>query len=237
MPRSEHNLTEPAELEDLSDEDEDPEKIVTTAFGRTSRVDTAGGKEKEKRKGSVKSGRLPFQYRERAPSAPLISFAVPEPGSVPCLEAGAVEGSPNPEAKKQQREKERKVTPSTPVVQPRRRSCGNFQVNMLYSSLMPKQAVSSSCKYVEGDADLGRDRDRNKGRMRGAGVFQSAPNTDRKAEDLVMISLSPTVQQLLQPSACLDPAHHGTGSKSKDKDSGSITTAATGGTPVSTPRR
>ena len=232
-PSTHSNETDITELEDLSDEDDDPEKITTTAFGRTNRPDVTGGKDKDKRKCSLKSLKVPILFRERAPSAPLITCSIGEIGPIAYLDAGVVEGLFAPEQRKQQRDRERKVTP---ISQPRRRSCGNFPVNMIYSSLLPKQTPVGSGKDVEVEIDMSKERDRIKGRMRGAGAFHSTPHSDRKAEEAVIISLTPSIQQLLQPSAGQDSILHVTPSK-KDKESGSVMASTTGNAPTSTPRR
>ena len=149
-----------------------------------------------------------------------------------------VEGIFVPEQRKQPREKdkERKVTPTTSILQPRRRSCGNFPVNMICSSLVPKQTTLGLGKDVDMEIDMSKERDRIKGRMRGAGAFHSAPHSDRKAEEAVIISLTPSIQQLLQPSTGQDLIHHATHSK-KDKEHGSVMAVATSNATTFTPRR
>ena len=114
------------------------------------------------------------------------------------------------EIKEGDRERERRGSPFPPAmaIQSAQRRTGVRQTSAHYPSTSPPVSRPAACSSAkeskrECDADTERERgrvERGKGRPRVSGSHQHSPVTDRnKVDESHMISLSPTVQQLLNP--------------------------------------
>ena len=113
-------------------------------------------------------------------------------------------------------EKERRSSPHPPAamaIQSTLRRSGLRQTSAHYPSTSPPITTPAACNSAkeqkrECEADAERVKiERARGRPRGSGSYQHPPLNDRtKLEESHMISLSPTVQQLLNPVGHFDTA-------------------------------
>ena len=116
--------------------------------------------------------------------------------------------------RERERMMERRGSPYPPAMalQSTQRKTGVRQTSAHYPSTSPPVSRPGACSSAkeskrECDTDMERGRiERGKGRARGNSSYQHSPVNDRKTEESHMISLSPTVQQLLNPVGQCDSA-------------------------------